>query len=60
MITGKDIENYINDHSVVCYNSKKDETDDMISVKDVWDLILRVTLDISAEINGSGEEYNDD
>lgn len=42
MINGKDIENYIRDHSVLSYNFEKDEWELMISEHDAWELVLLV------------------
>ena len=46
MINGKDIENYIRDHSVLSYNFAKDEWELMISEHDTWELVLLVTHSI--------------
>lgn len=56
MMTGKDVEKYISDHTVICYNYKKNKVDDMISVRDAWDLILRVVSDINDDLYNDGEE----
>ena len=46
MINGKDIENYICDHSVLSYNSAKDEWELMISEHDTWELVLMLAHSI--------------
>ena len=45
-MNGKDIENYIRDHSALSYNFEKDRLEQMISEHDAWELVLMVTHNI--------------
>lgn len=45
-MNGKDIENYIRDHSALSYNFEKDKLEQMISAKDVWELVLMLAHSI--------------
>lgn len=56
MITGKDVNDYICSHSVICYNTEKDKLELMISSDDAWKLVLKVMLNISTELNTNFEE----
>ena len=49
-MNGKDIENYIRDHSVLSYNFEKDEWELMISEHDTWELVLMLAHSIYEEI----------
>lgn len=58
-MTSKDVSDYIWDHAEICYSTEKDKLELMISVKDAWDLILRVVSDINYALYNDGEEHND-
>lgn len=42
MISGKDVNDYINEHSLLSYNFAKNEPELMISARDAWELVLMV------------------
>ena len=45
-MNGKDIENYIRDHSALSYNFEKDKLEQMISEHDAWELVLMLAHSI--------------
>ena len=55
MINGKDIENYIRDHSVLSYNFEKDEWELMISEHDTWELVLMLAHSICSYLESDEE-----
>lgn len=56
MMTGKDVDDYIHSHSELYYNPQKDKLEEMISVKDAWELVIMIMHNISTELNTDAEE----
>lgn len=55
MISGKDVNDYIHEHSSLSYNFAKDKLEQMISEEDAWKLVLMVTHNICSYLEPEEE-----